>query len=357
VFRLVLAAASALIFLSPRPAAGQAPSGVPAPKRSVVFSATDPQAIDRFIENPAVTRRMVDQLLLSVTGQSDVSKAWRTLVSPKDRVGIKVAAAGAPYFSSHYGVVEAILTGLEQAGIPRRQVIVWDRDADDLRRAGFTPNRLRCEVRSIEPAIGYDREAMFTAPVLGKLIWGDLLFIERAKKTGGKLPTEGDQLSSSSYIAKIVSKELTKIINVPVLTDGGGAGIAGAIYNMTVPNVDNWRRFTQTDASATDALASLYEDERVGGKVVLTIMDALLAQYAGGPRGNPNYAFAHATIYASRDPVAIDATALRLIESWRAEAKLPPIGRRGRWLEGAEELGLGAFAEERIVLQEVTPVR
>ncbi|HEX8312277.1 MAG TPA: DUF362 domain-containing protein [Chthoniobacteraceae bacterium] len=353
--RLVLAAASALIFFSRAPAAGQAATPAPAPKNSIIFSAHDPQAIDRFTENPAVTRRMVDQLVMAVTGQSEIGQAWRTLVSAKDRIGIKVAAAGAPYFSSRRGVVEAILAGLESSGVPRRQVIVWDRDTADLRRAGFDAKRLGCEVRSIEPASGYDKEAMFTAPVLGKLIWGDLLFTQKAQKVGGKLPKEGDQLSSSSYIAKLVSKEITKVINVPVITDGAGAGIAGALYNMTVPNVDNWRRFTQTDASATEALASLYEDERVGAKVVITIMDGLLAQYAGGPRGNPNYAFAHATVYASRDPVALDATAFRLIEGWRAEAKLPPIGGRAAWLKSAEELGLGNFAAERIVIQEVTP--
>ena len=38
-------------------------------------------------------------------------------------------------------------------------------------------------------------------------------------------------------------------------------------------------------------------------------MDGLVAQYAGGPQSQPNYAIHHATLYASKDPVALDAVA------------------------------------------------
>jgi hypothetical protein len=313
--------------------------------------------MEQLEENRAVTRRMVNQLIISATGKGDVASAWRTFVGPKDRVGIKVAASGRRYFSSRVGVVEAILAGLEQAGVPRRQVIVWDRSAANLRAAGFDAQSLGCEVRGIEPAQGYDRQAMLSAPVLGKLIWGDLLFSEKAQKIRGKVPKDPEQLSSTSHLATIVSRDVTKIINVPVITDDPACGVAGAIYNATVPNVDNWRRFVMRDTPAADALASIYADERLGPKIVFTIMDGLLAQYAGGPAANPNYGFAHATLYGSRDPVALDATALRLIESWRKEAKLPPIARRAAWLKTAGEMGLGAFADERITLKSVTAAR
>ena len=63
----------------------------------------------------------------------------------------------------------------------------------------------------------------------------------------------------------------------------------------------------------------------MGPKVVLNLMDGLIAQYGGGPEWQPNYSWTHATLYASKDPVAIDATALRLLEKWRqrGEAALP----------------------------------
>ncbi len=343
-------ALAALFCLPLRATEPQAPP--PPPAFSTIYYAQEALALNQFEENRPITRRMVDRLVCAITGQTDLKRAWQSLVTPADRVGIKVSAAGGRYFGSHRGIVDAIVDGLEQAGIPRNRVIVWDRDLDDLRAAGFVRQRGGYEVASIPPITGYDRTAVFSAPILGKLIWGDALFAEKQGKLGKKI-VEADQLSSNSCLASVLSKQVTKIINVPVLSDEAGCGVAGAIYNMTVPNVDNWRRFTSTEGDGASGLIDLYTDERVGGKVVLTIMDALLAQYAGGPRFNPNYSFPYQTIYASKFPAALDATAFRLIEGWRKQAKLPSIARRVEWLEGNESLGLGHFAESKIVLRAV----
>jgi len=329
------------------------PPAPPIPTSATIYYAQDAQALTQFEENPTVTRRMVERLVIAVTGQPDVARAWRSLVTPADRVGIKVAASGGRYFGSHRGIVAAIVEGLEQAGVPRSRVIVWDREMDDLRAAGFVRQRGGYEVASVPPITGYDRKASLSAPVLGKLIWGDALFQEKQGKLGKRL-VEADQLSSTSHLANVPSKQVTKIINVPVLSDEAGTGVAGAIYNMTVPNIDNWRRFTTTEGDGASGLLDVYADERVGGKVVLTIMDALLAQYAGGPRFNPNYAFPYHTIYASKDPVALDANAYRLIEGWRKPAKLPSIARRAEWLKDGEAMGLGFFTESKIFLRPVT---
>jgi hypothetical protein len=352
VFRFLFVAV-ALLSLPLR--AAEPPSTPALPPVSIIYSSQDSAALTQLEENAAVTRRMVDRLIRAVTGQTDSVKAWRSLVSPADRVGIKVSAAGGRYFSSHRGVVEAILDGLEQAGIPRSKVIIWDRDLNDLRDAGFTRQKGGYQVGSVPPITGYDRTAPFTAPVLGKLIWGDASFADKqsASKLGKKIP-EADQLSSTSFLAAVLSKQVTKVINVPVLSDEAGCGVAGALYNMTVPNLDNWRRFTQTEGDAASGLLDIYADERIGGKVVLTIMDALLAQYAAGPRFNPNYSFAHHTLYASKDPIALDAHAFRLIEGWRKESKLPSIATRTEWLQLGEQMGLGHFTENKIVVRPVT---
>ena len=349
-FRLTIAALAAVNFLAPAHAAEEPPPKPPVakPVTSTVFFAHDVTAVEQFQENAAVTRRMVDRLVMDVTSQTSVAGAWRSLVSPKDRVGIKVATAGAPGCASHPGVVGAIIAGLEMAGVPRKQIVVWDRDAALLRAAGFD-TRTGCEVRAIDPPRGYDRDATFTAPVLGKLIWGDLLFREKVRRPDGRRASESDQLSSVSHFATVL-RDVTKIVNVPVLSEEAGCGVAGALYNMTVPNVDNWRRFLQLDASTTESIASLYADEHIAPKVVLHIMDTLVAQFAGGPGFQPNYAFEHATLYASRDPVALDSTGLRLLEEWRRTAKLAPIGKRAEWLQSAEQLGIGNFAPEHIAL-------
>ncbi len=338
--------------------AGAQTTTPPPPVRSTVYFAQNPDAISRYEERPEITRRMVDDLVIATTGQRDIAAAWRSLVSPKDQVGIKVSASGGLYFSTHRGIAEAVVAGLEKAGVSRSQIIVWDRDAESLQEAGFHTTRGGVAVRGITPASGYDRAAEVIAPVLGRLIWGDLLFSEKQIKPLGQRLSESSQLSSTSHIATILSRGVTKVVNLPILSNEPGCGVAGAIYNMTVPNLDNWRRFTSPgDASASDALGDIYADPRIGGKIVLTIMDGLIAQYAGGPSGNPNYAFAHETIYASKDPIALDATALRSLEAWRREAHLPPIGRRADWLPAAADSGLGRFAENQIDLKPVGSAR
>ena len=314
--------------------------------------AQDPAALTLLEENPAVTRRMVDRVVRAATAQNDTASAWRSLVAPTDRVGIKVASAGGHYFASHHGIVDAVLAGLEQAGVPHNHVIIWDREADDLHAAGYVADH-GYQVVSIPPGKGYDRTAQFSAPVLGKLIWGDALFDEKQGKLGKRF-AEADQLSSSSFLANVLSKQVTKVINVPVLSDEAGCGVAGAVYNMTVPNLDNWRRFVQTDSDAASGLMDIYADGRVGGKVVLTIMDGLLAQYASGPRFNPNYSFPYNTVYASKDAIALDANAARMIDGWRKEAKLPSIANRAEWLQMAEQMGLGHFEENKINLRTVS---
>lgn len=303
-------------------------------------------------ENPVVTRRMTERLVTAVTGQTDQGRAWRTLVSPKDRVGIKVSAAGGRYGSTRRGVVEAVVLGLEAAGVPRQSITIWDRDSAALRTAGFSEVQGGTRVRAIDPPSGYDAEARVSAPVMGRLIWGDLLFRGRTSEKLKLLPRSGEQLTADSHLARVLSRDVTKVVNLAVLTDNRGAGIAGAIYNMVVPNVDNSRRFL--DGMGASSMLDVYEDPRVGGKVVLHILDGLVAQYAGGPAFQPDYAFEHGALYGSRDPVALDATALRLMEGWRLNAKLPRLGRGpARWLAEAEALGIGVAAEERITISEV----
>jgi len=352
VFRISLLAVLAALPCLPLRAAGPQDAAPQVPTFSIIYSTQEALSLEQFEENPPVIRKMVDRVVCAVTGRPDAAQGWKSLVAPTDRVGIKVAAAGGRYFGTHRTIVETIIAGLEQAGVPRSHVVVWDRDMEDLQAAGYVHVRGGYEVASVPPITGYDRAAVFSAPVLGKLIWGDALFAEKQGKFGKKF-VEADQLSSSSCLATVLSKQVTKIINVPVLSDEAGCGVAGAIYNMTVPNIDNWRRFTQTEGDGASGLLDLYSDERVGGKVVLTIMDGLLGQYAGGPRFNPNYAFHYHTIFASKSPVALDANAFRLIDGWRKQSKLPSIAKRVEWLQDGDSMGLGQFAENKIIIRPV----
>lgn len=326
------------------------PTPIPVPAVSVVYRAHDDDAMLGYRSNPAVVRRMVDELVLAVTRQSDLASAWRTLVSPNDKVGIKISAAGGELFTTHRDVVNAIAAGLAAAGVPRQNIIVWDRSLGGIRDAGYT-GKEGYQLRSIAPREGYDPKVTVSAPYLGNLIWGDLDYV------GGKgetpLLSDDTNTSSVSYVAKILTKEITKVINVPVFSNSERNGIAGCLFNMTIPNIDNYRRFGIPPDYGATAIPEIYSDPLIGGKVVLNIMDGLIAEYAGGPLSQPNYAIPYNTILASKDSVALDAVAGRQIDAWRKQHRFPSILRTGAHVAVAAQMGLGNASKSRIEIRNV----
>ena len=65
------------------------------------------------------------------------------------------------------------------------------------------------------------------------------------------------------------------------LTDSYLTGINGGIVNMTLSNIDNWRRFAKAAAEGGSYIAEVYADPLIRDKVVLTFLDALILQYRG----------------------------------------------------------------------------
>lgn len=295
---------------------------------------------------------MTNALVLAVTRQPDVASAWRSLVQPNDRIGIKISAAGGELFTTHREIVNTIVDGLVAAGHARRDIIVWDKSLGGIRAAGYTGNE-GYQLKSIAPRDGYDAKATISVPFLGNLIWGDFEYLGGR----GQIPllSESENTSNISHLSKIVANEVTKIINLPVLSDSARNGVAGCLYNVTIPNLDNWRRFGLPPAYGGSSIPEIYTDPHIGPKVVFNLMDGLLAQYAGGPESQPGYAFPFATLYASKDPVAIDAIALLQLEEWRKKRRVPPIKQLGAHVEYAGQMGLGNAELSRIQIRDVGP--
>src|SRR6266568_6945258 len=330
---------------------GLAQGQQPAPTPSIVYAVRNPDSIKQYKTNPHIVREMVNRLVMAATGQSDVAKAWGSLVSPGERVGIKISAAGGELFTTHHDIVNAIVDGLAAAGHPRSSIIVWDRSLGGIKEAGYRPAVDGYQVKAIAPKDGYDAKAVLSAPLAGKLVWGDFEYVGDT----GKMPlfADAEATSNVSHFSKIISSDVDKVINVPVMSVSETNGIAGCIYNMTIPNIDNWRRFAQGSRFGAGSLAEIYANPLIAKKVVFNLMDGLVAQYAGGPQSQPNYALHHGTLYASKDPVALDAIALRHLEQWRVRASLPAISPMAAYIGFASQLGLGNSAPNRIEIRNV----
>jgi uncharacterized protein (DUF362 family) len=339
--------------------AAAAPTPSPVPARSIVVRSESPDAIYDYKTNNSVVYRLVNEAVTAATGEGSVAAAWASLVKPNDIVGIKVSANGAPLFSTRPAVVQAIVNGLREAGVPADNIVVWDRDQELLKRAGF---RSRAgDYRVLWSEGNYDPQVAISSPVSGQLIFGDMFFV------GKNLPNPKDELklnderkkglpiniSNESHVSKVLTKVVTKVINVPVLADNIYCGLSGALFNMTVQNVDNWRRLIQPPDSGNPSIPELYSDPRISDKIVITIMDGLVALYAGAPFGDANYAIQFGTIYASKDPVAIDAVACRELDKWRVEAKMYPVSKTATYVETAGAMQLGNAELGRIEIRDV----
>jgi uncharacterized protein (DUF362 family) len=323
------------------PAEGVAPEPAPSPfvePRTRVFFALLPAAVEGGAVRAGMVRRMVDEVVMAAAGQPDLAAAWRVFVEPKDRVGIKVSASAAPVSSTHPAVVAAVAEGLVAAGVEPRRIVIWDRAARDLQRAGYTDLARRFRVVGTDEAGGYAEKETVTAAVMGKLISGDRGFDARQKS-----PT-----SSKSHVSSVLVDEVDKVVHVPSLTDSVFSGVHGSLAGMVLDNLDNWRRLARAPHHGDPFLPELYADPRLGGKVVLTILDALRPQYGGGPFPGAQFKTNYGAIFASRDPVAIDVTGLRLLDNFREEAGMPLLSKKIHWPATAEMLGLGTADENAI---------
>ena len=193
-----------------------------------------------------------------------------------------------------------LLTGSSEAGVPAKNIIIWDKSIEDLLATGFKKDGARYILEGIDPKTGYDQQFQVSAPVLGKLIWGDSKFGDRSGRRFADLLSSGEQLSSQSYFAKVLTTKVTKVINVPSLADSYLTGIHGGIVNMTLSNIDNWRRFAKSASAGDSYISEIYADPMIRDKVVLILLDALILQYAGGPFPNPNFSIQNCVIFASK---------------------------------------------------------
>lgn len=322
---------------NPRPVAM---ATAPPEARSEVFYALLPAAVEGGTVREGMVRRMVDAVVMAAAGRPEITAAWKTFVQPSDRVGIKVSTAGAPVSSTHPAVVAAVAEGLVAAGVAPRRIVIWDRRSSDLQRAGYEELAKRFRVVSTEEAGGYAEKETVQAAVMGQLIAGDR----------GFPPERTAPTSSRSHLSAVLVGEVDKVVHVPSLTDSVFAGVHGALAGMVLDNLDNWRRLARAPHHGDPFLPELYADPRIGGKVVLTILDALRPQYGGGPFPGAQFKANYGAIFASRDPVALDATGLRLLDDFRKEAGMPLLAGKIHWPATAEMLGLGTAEEKAIGL-------
>ncbi|MBI5507475.1 MAG: DUF362 domain-containing protein [Deltaproteobacteria bacterium] len=266
---------------------------------------------------PEAAKALVERAVVAATGAEDAVAACRSLFKPGDVVGLKVNCLAGRGLSTHRELVDAVTALLVAAGVSAERVVIWERSDRDLRRAGYTPRRAGAGPLVMGTNDDYDNEPI------------------EAGSVGGCL-------------SRILSRRLDAVINMPVLKDHDLAGISGALKSFygAIHNPNKYH-----DNGCSPYIADLYAHPGIRDKVRLTIVDALTAQYHGGPAWVAENTWTYGGVIASRDPVAVDATALEILAAKRQALGLPSFDAEKRapsWLPHAAALGLGVADLTRI---------
>lgn len=316
-----------------------------APRARVVV-VHDAQATEAFEPRPERLRLMVQRAITNLTGQAAPAAAWRSLVSPKDIVGLKVVSAPGASAGTRPAVVAAVIEGLLAAQVPPAHIIIWDRHRADLRLAGFFALATNYGVRvqgSIEA--GWDEGVFYpedpaTISLIGPLIWSDLEYGQTHESVGRR-----------SFYSKLVTKELTKIINITPLLNHNRAGVWGNLYSLALGSADNVVRFESHPARLAQAVPEIYNREVLADRVVLNLVDALICQYQGQQVGHLHYSTALNELRFSTDPVALDVLSLQELDRQRRAAKVEPVAPNLELYQNASLLELGVSDLPNIMVE------
>jgi len=302
-----------------------------------------------------VAYQMIKDGMLSLTGAKNIRKAWRQFVSPKERIGLKVNPVAGKTLSTSHAVTKSIVKQLEEAGIPRDNIVIWDRREMQLHETGYTEeNYPGIKIRGTEQQ---DAEGSF----FGKdgILYGEKM-IDKKWYYWADCEEEYDAYTlpymvnggKESYFSKICTQEVDKIINVPILKNAGPT-VSLCLKNLSYGAITNTGRLHKPLWSETCAEVCAFPPLR--DKVVLNIVDGIKGCFDGGPGANPQFITNFNTILIGSDPVAVDRIGYEIMIKKRiaegVQEEESPKGRK--FLDIAHDLGLGVADKEKIKLKKI----
>ncbi|MBP1633654.1 MAG: hypothetical protein H6Q10_228 [Acidobacteria bacterium] len=330
---------------------------LPGPFPGKVVKVTDARSLVDEKFDGKVIAEMFRKGLSTLTGK-DPKDSFRLLIDPKDVVGIKVNPVGPPLINTHVEVVDAVVAWLVDNGIPKANIVIWDRFDYMLTDAGYTKERfpgIAIEGLQTMDENGnkwrgpdgrhvsidnFDKDAYyFVKGVVGKGVRGykdDEFYLNQHVFDG-----------EYSYFGKLLTKRLTRIINVAAYKNTG-ASISMATKNMGYGSLCNVGRLHAPLGlkASTEVMASPV----LRDKLALNITDGLRGQYDGGPDKDAQFVYANHSLYFATDPFALDMLCHKEINAKRKE-KGAPVNESPRiteYLRYAETLGLGVVADDKM---------
>jgi hypothetical protein len=303
----------------------------------------------------AVVDSMVRKSLMELTGASTAAAAWKQFVSPEDVIGLKVNPVAGKSLSTSLEITHAIISQLEEAGIPKKNLVIWDRREFELHEVGFTAEnfpgiRIAGTERKDDKGSYTDADGVLYGKHMIDDAWYYWADVEEKydAETMPYMINEGKY----SYFGKICTKDVTKIINIPILKNAGPT-VTLCLKNLAFGCISNTGRLHKSLWAETCAEVPAFAPVR--DKVVLNIVDGIRGCYNGGPGADPKFFTEYKTVLVGTDPVAVDRIGYEIVLKKRLEEKVQkaesPNGRK--FMELARDLQLGVADLEKITHQKL----
>jgi hypothetical protein len=374
----------------------------PVPQNGLVVSAAADDILIKQKYSPDAVHRAFTAGLTEMTGEKTLENAWSSMVSPDDVVGIKINCIAAPKISSSIQSINETIAGLKSAGVKENNIIIWDHMDRAFQRTGLDINRSSTGIRvhgsSDKSAVtipwteGFDKDVYISLEdgtlkkflqlvdqnftdngthreIFNSCTWLWMLINqghEKAQKYRDEIrrlymdyedregikriaeevaDTFNDVViedEEKSFFSNIVTKDITKLINIAVLKHNEDSGVTWAAKNIALGVTTNKVRFHIDYCAA--AIPMIMNQPCIKDKTILHIGEA--AKISTVSVAGAQMAFDN-RVFFSRDPVAMDRIGLDILEEKRLEMGLESIRDFATHVEacGEQDIGISDLSE------------
>lgn len=335
------------------PLAAASKLGMPGPYPGRVVAVSHPAPLVQNIYQPQPIAEMMRKGMMELTGAPSWVDAWRVFFEPGDVVALKVCPVGGRRLCSDAVVLNQVVDGLKAAGVKLNDMIVYNRYRREMYECGiqrWAPDGVR---------VAWASEA-YSRMQLDMGGYDPDVYVDLALALPGQ-DTSDDHVRRS-YVARVLTKQVNKVVNLPVVKHHDASGVTVALKNLSHGFVNNVERShaTRTLNATGTFIPAVVNLPVFRQKVVLHIADGVRSLYSGGPGARPQYIWEHKTLYFGTDPVALDKVGWKVVDDKRVSLGLEPVAfqrtdQHNRFshpqvehIELAGILGLGEFSDEKI---------
>jgi hypothetical protein len=303
-------------------------------------------------------RLQFEKGLAALTGRT-ADESFGLFFTPDDVVGIKVNPVGAGLISTRPETVEAVVDWLVRNGLPKSNVVIWDRFDYMLHDAGFTAERFPgvaiegLQTMDEAAAEGKKTDNSGWLGPDGRHVSADRFDPDRYYWADAEAPKDEATLNQhvfngkQSFFGRLITSRLTKIINVPVFKNCGN-GVSMAAKNLAYGSICNTGRLHKP--LFFDVCVEVLAFPEIRDKLVLNVTDGTRGQYDGGPDAAAAFIWPLNTLFLGTDPFALDSVCHGLMVAKR-KAMGVTVNEHPRFTDYfryAERLGLGVTDPGRV---------